>query len=76
MRSYLALFREGPSTSEMIALSANPDLVHRFAEAVLVDDQGLSQPGPATGDPIVDAIRDGRRSALSLIARPRSPNAN
>ncbi len=70
MRSYVALFREGSSTSDMIALSANPGIVHRFAKAVLEDEDGLSQPGPVTGDPIVDAIRDGRRAALSLIAEP------
>lgn len=75
MRCYLALFREGPSDSDMIALSANPDLCRRFAKAVLEDAGGLTQPGPVTGDPIIDAIRDGQRAALSLVADPTPVDA-
>lgn len=61
-RAFLALYRgDTVATAELIALSADPDLVRRFADELLEDDF------PAPTDPVAEATAEGRRRALQIV---------
>lgn len=60
--SFLALYRgESVGSAQLVAVSADPDLVREFADRLLASDRD----GP--GDPVTDAVDEGRREALKLV---------
>jgi hypothetical protein len=61
MTSFIALYR-GPSVDDarLIAVSSAPDLVAFLADQLLVRDE-------PSGDPVVEKLRRGRRSALKAV---------
>ncbi len=71
MVTFLAVYRgDSISSARLVATSADPDLVSLVARRLL-------RPGEAGGandepDPVLDAIRRGRRAALRLIEREGS----
>lgn len=66
MTSFLALYRgDSVPTAQLVTVSADPELVARFAREMLNDpNHELIR---RTGDPAVDALRGGRREALELV---------
>lgn len=69
MRSYLVLMRgPSPEAATMVAATANPAIVRRFADAVLAaPDDPLTEPGAGGGDAVEDAVAEGKREALRIV---------
>lgn len=62
MQSFIALYRgETVTSSRLVALSTDSDVVARFAEEI------LERNGQRSGDPVEAEIESGRRRALELI---------
>lgn len=62
MASFLALYRgESVGSASLVAVTADQELVREFADRLLAHDP------PADGDPVQDAVREGRREALRLV---------
>ena len=62
MVSFLALYRgDTVASAELLALSADPELVGWVTEMML---QSYSQ---SSGDPVRDSLLDGKRSALERL---------
>ncbi len=60
---FLALYAgERPTTARMLALTAEPEIVERFAREM------LTRPPQRKNDPVLDALEDGRRQALTVVA--------
>lgn len=69
MITFLALYR-GPDVERatVIAVTADPHLVRKFATAVLqAENTRLTRPAAGTGDPVEEAVAEGRREALELV---------
>jgi len=65
MVSYIAVFRgRSVSNAQLIAVSADPQLVARVAGELLEDNTSSA----ATQDPVINALNSGRRCALRLVA--------
>ncbi len=64
MTSFLALYRgRSIGSAELIAVSADPDIIARFADALLEKD--WRQTGSC--DPVAAEVKDGQRRALKLV---------
>ncbi len=62
MASFLALYRGASvATAQLIAVSADPGLVARFADELLEDR------GENPHDAVAAAVEEGRRTALRLV---------
>lgn len=65
MTSYIALFRGNSiEDAQIIAVSADPDVVSRFASELLEDPNYSEAKNP---DPILKPILEGKRQALRMI---------
>lgn len=74
MVSFLALYRgRSVASAELVAVSADPDLVGRYADELL--DAPASDDGDH--DSVLREVHDGRRRALQLVreevGRPAEP---
>lgn len=61
MSSYLALYSgETIGSSRLVCVTSNPDLVARFAEEMMEQEE-------IAGDEAADAVARGRRQALQVV---------
>jgi hypothetical protein len=69
--NFLALYR-GPSLSlvELVAVTSDRDLVHRFAAEL---DESLGGHSTDAGDPASLALRDARLRAIRLVRHETRP---
>ena len=66
---FLALYAGArPATARMIAITADEDIVERFAREM------VSQPRQRDEDPVLDALEDGRHQALRMVANEAIKN--
>ena len=66
MVSFLAIYRgDSIQTAELVAVSTNPSLVADVAGDLLGERDETTRDGVA--DPVLDAVRDGRRRALEFV---------
>lgn len=69
MQTFLALYRgPNPERATVVAVTADPEIVDRFASVLLRSDSArLSHPGAEGDDPVERAVADGRREALEIV---------
>lgn len=56
-------------SARMVAVTADPEIVRDFTDRMLERDQ------PTYGDPVADAVAQGRRQALQLVRDEIRPEA-
>ncbi len=67
LATFIALYRgDRIDTAKLVAMTANPDTVQRFASELPNDP--LYHEGEASQDPVLSALRSGKRKALRLAA--------
>ncbi len=67
MVSFVVIYRgDSIQTAELVAVSTNPSLVAHVAGDLLRERNEATRDG-LEADPVLDAVRDGRRRALEFV---------